>query len=81
MQQPDRFFTLRGASEEYFNHTVSIEAIRDWVQSGRLPHVRPGRVILVRRSDLDDLVSKSADVRYPVPWLHGKRKVETASAS
>jgi excisionase family DNA binding protein len=80
MQKPDEFFTLRGVSEGYFNGTVSLETVRDWVHAGRLPHVRPGRIILVRRRDLDDLVNKSAGVRLTVPWLH-KEKSEAVNVS
>jgi excisionase family DNA binding protein len=78
------FFTLRGASENYFGGTVGVETIRDWCHSGRLAFVRPGRMVLIRRRDLDDLVSKSADARLTVPWLDAKRgkqrKCETVPA-
>ena len=35
---------------------LSIHTIRHWVRTGRLTHVRLGRRIMLRRSDLERLV-------------------------
>jgi excisionase family DNA binding protein len=74
MERQPEFFTVRSASEDFFNGTVSQESIRDWVQGGRLRGYRPGgRVLLVKRADLEDLVNKSAGLT--PPWLRRRAKL------
>jgi excisionase family DNA binding protein len=72
-RQPE-FFTVRGASQDFFNGTVSAESVRDWVQSGKLRGYRPGgRVLLVKRVDLERLVNESAGVT--PSWLRRRAKL------
>jgi excisionase family DNA binding protein len=85
LQQPE-FLTLKGVAEDYFGGRVSIEAIRDWIYAGKLQSYRTpgGKIILIRRADLDALMAASAGVTYELSWMNGKRgrqaKQETALA-
>ena len=36
---------------------VSHETVRQWILSGRLPHVKAGRMYRVRRSDLERMLA------------------------
>ena len=38
---------------------LSIHTVRAWIYQKRLPHVRLGRRVLLRKTDLEDLVNKS----------------------
>ena len=38
---------------------VSHETVRQWILSGRLPHVKAGRMYRVRRSDLERMLAAS----------------------
>jgi len=38
---------------------LSIHTLRAWIYQKRLPHVRLGRRVLLRKQDLEELVNKS----------------------
>jgi len=39
---------------------VSHETVRQWILSGRLPHVKAGRMYRVRRSDLERMLAATS---------------------
>lgn len=39
---------------------ASVPTVRDWIASGRLQAYRPGRRVLIRRSDLDAFIARGA---------------------
>lgn len=47
---------LKDAAEEL---KVSIHTLRSWIYQRRLPHVKLGRRVLLRREDLESLVNKN----------------------
>jgi excisionase family DNA binding protein len=38
---------------------VSVESVRHWIKTGRLPSIRPGKRRLVRRGDLDVFLERN----------------------
>jgi excisionase family DNA binding protein len=38
---------------------LSIHTLRSWIYQKRLPHVRLGRRVLLRKEDLENLINKS----------------------
>jgi excisionase family DNA binding protein len=52
-----RYLTLAQASERV---STPSETIRYWIHLGRLKGFKPGRQVLVRESDLDELIEASA---------------------
>lgn len=38
---------------------LSIHTLRSWVSQKRIPHVRLGRRVLLRREDLEEMINKS----------------------
>jgi len=56
--QPE-FLTLKGAAQCF--DRMSPEVVRDWIIAGKLKGYKPGgRVIFVRRSELEALIDNSA---------------------
>ncbi|MFZ0380015.1 MAG: helix-turn-helix domain-containing protein [Solirubrobacteraceae bacterium] len=68
MAGDDPYLTINDIKAEL---GVSHESVRKWMLSGRLPHVRAGRMYRVRRSDLDRMLSATppapGDPSEPVP--------------
>jgi len=52
---PDLLNLKEGAKEL----KISIHTIRSWIYQKRIPFVRLGRRVLLRREDLEDFVSKN----------------------
>ncbi len=52
----DPYLTINDIKAELH---VSHETVRQWILSGRLPHVKAGRMYRVRRSDLERMLASS----------------------
>ncbi len=52
-QPSDRLFSLKETAEQLSCSDISV---RRWIQQGRLPFVRVGRLVRIRQSDLDACV-------------------------
>ncbi len=52
----DPYLTINDIKAELH---VSHETVRQWILSGRLPHVKAGRMYRVRRSDLERMLAAS----------------------
>ena len=50
----DPYLTINDIKRELH---VSHETVRQWILSGRLPHVKAGRMYRVRRSDLERMLA------------------------
>ena len=50
----DPYLTINDIKAELH---VSHETVRQWILSGRLPHVKAGRMYRVRRSDLERMLA------------------------
>ena len=55
----DPYLTINDIKAELH---VSHETVRKWMLSGRLPHVKAGRMYRVRRSDLERMLAASPSV-------------------
>ena len=55
----DPYLTINDIKAELH---VSHETVRKWILSGRLPHVKAGRMYRVRRSDLERMLAASPSV-------------------
>jgi excisionase family DNA binding protein len=55
----DPYLTINDIKAELH---VSHETVRQWILSGRLPHVKAGRMYRVRRSDLERMLAATACV-------------------
>ena len=55
----DPYLTINDIKRELH---VSHETVRQWILSGRLPHVKAGRMYRVRRSDLERMLAASPSV-------------------
>jgi excisionase family DNA binding protein len=55
----DPYLTINDIKAELH---VSHETVRQWILSGRLPHVRAGRMYRVRRSDLERMLAATPSV-------------------
>ena len=68
MATDDPYLTIKDIRAELH---VSHETVRQWILSGRLPHVKAGRMYRVRRSDLDRMLlgTPSGPVRASEPVL------------
>ena len=53
---PDELLTLPEAAERL---RLKVSTLRDWVLRRRIPYVKVGRLVRVRRSDVEALISKS----------------------
>ena len=69
----DPYLTINDIKAELH---VSHETVRQWILSGRLPHVKAGRMYRVRRSDLERMLAGSA----PVPGAGSEPAVATVNA-
>jgi excisionase family DNA binding protein len=69
----DPYLTINDIKAELH---VSHETVRQWILSGRLPHVKAGRMYRVRRSDLERMLARSA----PVPGAASEPAVATVNA-
>jgi excisionase family DNA binding protein len=54
----DPYLTINDIKAELH---VSHETVRQWILSGRLPHVKAGRMYRVRRSDLERMLAATSD--------------------
>jgi excisionase family DNA binding protein len=54
--RPSEFLFIEDVAREA---RASVESVRRWVKSGRLPSSRPGKRRLVRRGDLDVFLSRN----------------------
>lgn len=54
MAVEDPYLTINDIKAELH---VSHETVRQWILSGRLPHVKAGRMYRVRRSDLERMLA------------------------
>jgi excisionase family DNA binding protein len=54
MAVDDPYLTINDIKAELH---VSHETVRQWILSGRLPHVKAGRMYRVRRSDLERMLA------------------------
>ena len=59
----DPYLTINDIKRELH---VSHETVRQWILSGRLPHVKAGRMYRVRRSDLERMLAATPPPR-PTP--------------
>jgi len=41
---------------------TNVSTVRFWIQTGKLPSLRPGRRRLVRRSDLESFLARSGEL-------------------
>ena len=55
----DPYLTINDIKAELH---VSHETVRQWILSGRLPHVKAGRMYRVRRSDLERMLAATPSV-------------------
>jgi excisionase family DNA binding protein len=55
----DPYLTINDIKRELH---VSHETVRKWILSGRLPHVKAGRMYRVRRSDLERMLAATPSV-------------------
>jgi len=55
----DPYLTINDIKAELH---VSHETVRQWILSGRLPHVKAGRMYRVRRSDLERMLAAAPSV-------------------
>jgi excisionase family DNA binding protein len=55
----DPYLTINDIKAEL---QVSHETVREWILSGRLPHVKAGRMYRVRRSDLERMLAGTRGV-------------------
>lgn len=53
----DEWLTIKQAAEHL---KVSVGAIRKYIRLGKLPHYRQGRIIRLKRSDVDNLLTPSS---------------------
>ena len=44
---------------------TSVNSVREWIRAGKLRAIRPGRRVLVRRADLDVLLTVAAVTNPP----------------
>ena len=51
------YLTIRQISERL---SVAPETVRYWITTGKLPGFKPGRQVLVRESDLQAMIERSA---------------------
>jgi excisionase family DNA binding protein len=49
----DQWLTVKEAAERL---KLSVPAIRNYIRLGKLPHYRHGRVVRLKRSDVDNLL-------------------------
>ena len=54
MMSVELFDLKEGARELH----LSIHTLRSWIYQKRLPHVRLGRRVLLRKSDLEEFINK-----------------------
>lgn len=55
----DPYLTINDIKAELH---VSHETVRQWILSGRLPHVKAGRMYRVRRSDLERMLAATPSI-------------------
>jgi excisionase family DNA binding protein len=56
METASKFLDLKAAAA-YTGQAVSVRTLRRWIATGRLAAYKPGGKVLIRRRDLDNLVT------------------------
>lgn len=51
-----KFFSVREASQDFFNGQISAWTIRSWLRTGRLAGQKAGSRVLIMREDLEAFV-------------------------
>jgi excisionase family DNA binding protein len=70
MDEHQRFMLIGEVAREA---RVSVSSVRHWLQTGKLPFVRPGRRVMVRREDFERFLRAPTNVTSIAPQIVGDR--------